>query len=94
MANMKNNKKTCGGCLKKYCYNKEQYDFAQVIIDDIRKKKEQSIDEWDRGYNTGLTAAIGVVREYQKNYEANYTEKITKQIIKSLRKADNGKHEK
>ncbi len=76
---------------KKYCYNKAQYDFAQVIIDEIRKKKESSIDEWDRGYNFGLTAAIEVVRGYQKNYEANYTEKITKQIIETLRKTDDGR---
>lgn len=57
---------------KKYCYNKAQYDFAQVIIDDIRKEIEPSIDEWDRGYNSGLTVAIRIVRGYRENYEANH----------------------
>lgn len=57
---------------KKYCYNKSQYDFAQVIIDDIREEKEPSMDEWDRGYNSGLTAAIRIIKKYRENYEANY----------------------
>ena len=57
---------------KKYCYNKAQYDFAQVIINDIIEKKEPSMDEWDRGYNSGLTAAIRVIKGYRKNYEANH----------------------
>lgn len=57
---------------KKYCYSKAQYDFAQVIIDDIREEIEPSMDEWDRGYNSGLTAAIRVIKKYRKNYEANH----------------------
>ena len=57
---------------KKYCYSKEQYDFAQVIIEDIREKIEPSKDDWDRVYNSGLNAAIRVIKEYRKNYEANH----------------------
>lgn len=57
---------------RKYCYNQAQYDFAQVIINDISEKKEPSMGEWDRGYNSGLTAAIRVIKGYRKNYEANH----------------------
>ena len=57
---------------KKYCYNQTQYDFAQVLIDNISEEKEPSMDEWDRGYNAGLSAAIRVIKGYRKNYEANH----------------------
>lgn len=57
---------------REYCYNKSQYDFAEAIIDDIRKKIEPSEDERDRGYNAGLNTAIRVIKKYRENYEANY----------------------
>ena len=57
---------------KKYCQNKAQYDFTQVIINDIREKIKPSTDEWERGYNSGLTAAIRVIKGYRKEYEANH----------------------
>ena len=57
---------------KKYCYNMAQYDFAQVIIDDIREEIEPSMDEWDRGYNAGLRKAVRIIKKYRENYEANH----------------------
>ena len=56
----------------KYCCNWAQYNFAQVIIDDIRKEIEPSMDKWDRAYNSGLTVAIRIIRGYRENYEANH----------------------
>lgn len=57
---------------RKYCYNISQYNFAQVIIDDIRAEIEPSMDEWDRGYNAGLHEAIRIIKKYRENYEASH----------------------
>lgn len=51
---------------------KSEYDFAQILIDDINAEIEPSTDEWDRGYNAGLRKVVRIIKKYRENYEANH----------------------
>lgn len=51
---------------------KSEYDFAQILIDDINAEIGPSKDARDRGYNAGLRKAVRIIRKYRENYEANY----------------------
>jgi len=56
------------GVNRKFCYTEAQCKFAEEVIRTLSKEIDGSENQWERGYNAGLSFAIKTLQRFKNNY--------------------------